>query len=43
MDTYTDTELLCQTVDLTDQEWHELISRGSVKRSQLVRSWSSNR
>lgn len=32
MDTYTDAELLCQTVDLTNQEWHELISRGSVKR-----------
>ena len=32
MNSYTDAELLCQTVDLTDQEWHELISRGSVKR-----------
>lgn len=32
MDAYTDAELLCQTVDLTDQEWNELISRGSVKR-----------
>lgn len=32
MDTYTDAELLCQTVDLTDQEWHELIDHGSVKR-----------
>ena len=32
MNSYTDAELLCQTVDLTDPEWHELISRGSVKR-----------
>lgn len=32
MDRYTDAEFLCQTVDLTDPEWHELLSWGSVTR-----------
>ena len=32
MDTYTNAELLCQNVDLTDQEWHELIDHGSINR-----------